>query len=132
MTDWNKNLSKLHQTRRRSRTQAVRTVFKDRSFASRGEAEMAGLILMMQKAKEIRDIRYQVKIPLTPGCRFTIDFVVFHIARNIDIGIEFKGREFERWLVIKQLWPDLGPMPMQVWVKKGDRLKMDQEIQGKR
>lgn len=126
------DLTKAHQTRRPNKYGAEKVKDGTRTFDSKLEHEMYALLLLMERQKLISNVRHHpAAISLTSRVRFKIDFIVFEKKRQMDIGVEAKGIDNPRWRVIKQLWPDFGPMPMQVWKKAGNRLFMSEEIKGK-
>lgn len=125
---WHKPLSKAYQIRRPNKFGAKRVELDGRNFASTFESQLYAQCKLEERAGLIRDIRTQVKIWLTPTVKHNVDFVVFDIARGINIAREAKGADTERWLVLKQLYKDLAPIPLQVYKKQGSRIVMIEEI----
>lgn len=127
------DLSKRHQIRRGNKYGAEKVKDGARTYDSKLEHEMHGLLKLMERAGLIKNIRHHpAAIELIGKVKYKIDFIVFDIKRGMDIGIEAKGIETERFKVICQMWPACGPMPMQVWKKERNRLYMVKEIGGKK
>ena len=122
------NLSKAFQTRRSHKYNAKRTVIAGESYRSKLESEVHATLKLMERAGKINNIRREQAIHLTPSITHKLDFLVFDIERGIDIGIEAKGISDGVWSVKKRLYKDLGPFPIQIWMKKGNRVYMDEEI----
>lgn len=128
MTRWSDKLSKAHQVRRPTKYGNKRVEVDGKNFASGFEAQLYAQLKLEEKAGLIKDIRTQVKIYLTPTVKHNVDFVVFDIARGIDLAREAKGFEDLRFAVLKQLYKDLGPLPLQIYKKSGNRITMTEEI----
>jgi hypothetical protein len=63
-----------------------------------------------------------------PSVKHKIDFIVFDNVRGTDVGVEAKGKEDSRWQVIQQMYQDLAPIPIQVWIKERGRVFKFKEI----
>lgn len=123
-----KFLSKSYQTRRTHKYNAKRVDIEGETYRSGLEAEVHAYLKLLERAGEIKNIRREVPIRLTPSVSHKLDYVVFDVKRGIDIGIECKGFEEGQWLVKKNLYKDFGPFPLQIWMKKGGKVFIFKEI----
>jgi hypothetical protein len=129
---WHDTLSKKYQTRKPNKYGAEKVKIGTRTYDSKGECEFHGVLNLMERGGLINNIRHHPPaLHLTGNVNYKIDYIFFDIKRNMDIGAEFKGIMTERFKVICQLWPEHGPIPMQIWAKKGNRIYMVKEISGK-
>jgi hypothetical protein len=132
MTDWHYSLTKKYQTRRGNKYGAEKVKDGTRTYDSKGECEMHGILRLMERAGLVSDIRHHpAAISLTGKVKYKIDYTIFDEKRKRKIGVEYKGFETERFKIICQIWPDHGPFPLQIWSKKGNRIFMVKEIKGK-
>jgi hypothetical protein len=136
MTRWSdelaKKLTKAHQARRGNKYGAVKVTGDEGSFDSKGEAELFGTLKLMERAGELSNIRRQVVIQLTQKVKWRADFVAFDERKKRDEIHEFKGFQDLRFKVLLQLIPEFCPLPVKIWGKKGSRLFISKEIEGKK
>lgn len=94
---------------------------------------MFELLKLMERGKLIKEIvHHPGEVALTRFVSYHPDFRVFDIKRNTIIFIEFKGFYTEVYRIKKNLWREFGPAPLQEWTKKGNRIFLYEEIQGKK
>lgn len=84
-------------------------------FPSKLEKAVHDLLLLRQRAKEIKDIKRQVRVTLTAGIASKIDFSFLEIETNETVYCEAKGMSTERWTMIKKLWRSYGPSKLEIW-----------------
>lgn len=132
MTSWHESLTKKHQTRKKNKYGAEKIIVGPHTYDSKLEHEMHMTLKLLERSGEIKDIRHHPgAVQLTRFVKYKPDFLIFDIKRNIEIFIESKGFDGERWRVIRNLWREFGPKPLQVWRKSGNRVFMAEEIRGK-
>jgi len=96
----------------------TRTEFAGRSFASKFEASVAGLWLLMVKGGILKDLEFQVEVRLTrAGVIYKPDMRAFNIELGQTIYGEAKGFETPEWRIKRRLWTVYGPG--QLWIYKG-------------
>ena len=133
MSAWHDSLSKKHQARRANKFHAVKVKDSHGSFDSKAEREMHSLLMLMEKGGLVSNIRHHPPaVQLTRFVKWKVDWIVFDEKKKEDIYVEFKGKETERFHVILQLWPEFGPGRLQIWTKKGNRIFMYKELEGKK
>lgn len=95
-------------------------------FPSLLEKETHDLLLLREKAKEITNIKRQVRIVLDwpEHDRFAtkVDFSFDYVLTGTPGFAEAKGNEDSRWKKIKRYWKKVGPAPLEVFkgrYKKG-------------
>ena len=98
---------------------AVKVDFHGRSFGSKLEAAVYGVLLLREKAGEISEIHCQSTVRMYSnamgehwGCR--PDFRCTNPDGSI-FYVEAKGFEQDRWKGTRFIWSLLGPAPMEVW-----------------
>lgn len=132
MTRWSDDLTKKYQTRRPNKFGAQKVSQGGRTYDSKGEHAFHGMLLLLERAGEIRDIvHHPAAVQLTRYVTYKPDFVWFEIKRQIQVYGEFKGMLGERYRIIKNLWREFGPYPLQEWKRNGERFFMTEEIEGK-
>lgn len=107
-----------------------------RSFGSKAESQAYLWLKDLEKLGEITNIRHQVRIELLPGARnervdYIVDFVVFDVALCMDIYIEVKGFETDKWKIKLKLWRHFGPGILRVYKVGWGKLGLDEEIHPK-
>lgn len=108
---------------------AKRTEVEGRGMASGLQGEVFATFRQMERGGLVSNIRHEQTIQLTPSVKHRIDFIVFEHARGTDIGVEAKGGKGDlRWLTLKQLYRDLAPIPIQIYMKQRGRVSMVEEI----
>jgi hypothetical protein len=91
-------------------------------FRSQLERDVYATLKLMERAGEIRDIRREQSVQLTPSIKHKIDFIVFDLKSNQDIGIEAKGAVDRDWSLKRRLYQDFGPFEVQVWKQMNRRV----------
>mgnify|MGYP001571141763 CR=1 FL=1 len=92
-------------------------VLRGITFASKIEREVAQILAMRLKAKEIRGLRFHPSFKLGPArIGYKSDFS-FMEGRN-RICVEVKGVEGPRWRMVQKLWAYYGPCALRV-MKRG-------------
>lgn len=78
---------------KRSKFGAVKTLFNGRYFASKGEAGRGATLEIMQRAGEIKNLRYQVKYSLDVNGVHIANYYADYIyeENGIEICEDFKG-----------------------------------------
>lgn len=85
-------------------------------FPSKLEASVYQMLLLREKAKEIRNIERQVRIELTDAAIATkIDFRFEEAPEWNRVCCEAKGVSTERWNLLKRLWAYYGPCKLEIW-----------------
>lgn len=88
----------------------------DDGFPSKLESAVHQLLVIREKAGEIRNICRQVRVELTRSAIATkIDFSFIDVHTEEQIFCEAKGIKTERYRLIEKLWRCYGPGPLQVW-----------------
>lgn len=89
---------------------------KSGDFPSKLEASVYQLLLLREKAKEISEIKRQVRVELTDACIATkVDFSFTENSTGQTVFCEAKGVETERWNLIKRLWRFYGAGPLEIF-----------------
>lgn len=93
------------------------------SFASQFECAVFNLLLLREKAGEIRDIQCQDHIYLTEAriC-YIPDFKFVDLQTNNFAWAEAKGFETDVWKIKKRLWEHYGPGRLEIY--KGNAKKV--------
>jgi len=104
-----------------------------RRFDSRLERDRAELLVLLQRGKEIRNLRFQEKVYLTKaeiGYRADFYYEERYAPRKFrKIWEDTKGFETPRWRLIKRLWKHYGPGALRVTVRTRDgKIKTKEEI----
>jgi predicted component of type VI protein secretion system len=109
---------------------AKRSEVEGRGMASGIQGEVFATLKQMERGGLISNIRHEQSIQLMPSVKHRIDFIVFEHARTTDVGIEAKwdNKKDGRWQTLKQVYRDLAPIPVQIWMKNGRRVSMYEEI----
>lgn len=108
---------------RKNKYNAVRSESHDgRSFHSKGERDCYQMLLLMEKAGEIRDIECQVTTELLPMLTHKTDFKVWCLKRDEPLWVEYKGMDDQRFRDIKKIWKHCGPGRLRIY--KGYGLRM--------
>lgn len=97
---------------------AKKTVFKGHGFRSKLEASVYQMLLLLEIAGKIKDIRREQSIELLPNMKHKIDFIVYDLEKDTDVLIEAKGFEDATWIEKKKIYKLFSPLPLQIW-KKG-------------
>ncbi len=99
-----------------SKFKAVRT----KGFASKLESAVHDILLIRQKAGEIKDIKCQQSVVLQEGGRdqrinWKVDFSCFEIKTNQTIYVEAKGVETSDFKLKLKLWRAKKPHTLEIW-----------------
>lgn len=85
-------------------------------FPSKLEYSVHQMLLLREKAKEIRNIQRQVRVELTDAAIATkVDFSFEEVSTGETVYCEAKGMATERWNLLKRLWAYYGPGKIEVW-----------------
>jgi hypothetical protein len=98
-----------------------------RSFDSKFETTIFGLLTLRQRAKEFKEIQQQDQIYLTEAqILYKPDFKCVGGPEG-DFWVEAKGFETPEWRIKRRLWMVYGPGPLEVWMNdsrfKGPMMK---------
>lgn len=100
------------------------------SHASRGEAEFCCELQLQERAGLLVIEKNQPNVFLTEAkIRIIPDWLVRQGGK--EFFIDYKGFDSQSWKRNRKLWQHYGPMPLQVWRKKGNRFFCSEIIQGK-
>ena len=80
-----------------------------RSFDSKGERDRGTTLSLMERAKEIRDLEFQVRVHLTCQVYWRLDYKYFDLKKNVWVYEDFKGIETEAYRIKRKLWAGFGP-----------------------
>src|SRR3990167_1737040 len=97
---------------------------------SKGEAGRCSELHLLQRAKEIKDLKVEPRVMVGP-LSYKPDWT--YTERGKKITEDFKGVEGERFRILKKLWPELGEGVLRI-TKTSPRYKkavVVKEIQGK-
>lgn len=120
---WSRHFAPKAEKQGRTRGQQ-RVDFHGRSFGSKLEAAVYGLLLLRQKAGEILEIECQRRVQMhslalgeswgcIPDFRCTLPTGLLYV--------EAKGFEQDRWLGTRFIWSLCGPAPLEVWKGRYER-----------
>ncbi len=85
-------------------------------FPSKLEAAVYQMLLLRQKAGEIRDVKRQPSVKLTPSITWKVDFSFTHVFSGLTAYCEAKGKWTEAAGLKLRLWRDgFGPGPLEIW-----------------
>ena len=85
-------------------------------FSSKLESAVHQILLLLERAGEITDIKQQVCVELICGIRWKVDFSYTCVASGEQIWAEAKGLETDRYRICKKLWEGgFGPGPLEIW-----------------
>lgn len=99
------------------------------SFSSKLESVVFDMLLLMEKAKELKDIRVQKHVKLTAAqILYVVDFEAFDLKQNKMIYFEAKGYETPEWKIKKRLWKHYGPGPLYIYRGHYQSPKLDEHI----
>lgn len=92
----------------------IKTVFGQRTYASRAEANYAAELNMRIRANDIKGWEAQVPVEMVVQgvkiCKYIIDFVITHTDGSLEY-VEVKGFEKPewklKWKLFEALYPDL-------------------------
>lgn len=94
----------------RNKYRAQRTEYNGYSFASKLEASVYGLLLLMERAEEITDIKVQQHVYLTKArIQYIVDFSAVEKKSGLTVYIEAKGLATPVFQIKKRLWHYYGP-----------------------
>jgi hypothetical protein len=99
-------------------------------FPSKLEYAVHEILLERERAKEISDIKRQVRVELTKAAIATkIDFSFLERSTNEIVYCEAKGMEQDRWKLLKRLWAFYGPGKLEVWGGSWNRPRIKEIIE---
>lgn len=127
------SLSKAHQLRGKGQknkynARPIQATAGGQGYRSQLEAQVHETLRLMERAGQIRNIRREQSIQIIPSMTHKLDFLVFDIKRNMDIGIEAKGFNDPTWNEKQKVYKDFGTFPVQVWMNKTGRIGIEKEI----
>lgn len=94
-------------------------------FASQLERSLYQQLKIREKAGEVSNVRCQQPVYLTAAAiKYVADFIVYDHKLKADVIWEAKGKETERWKIIKELYPYYGTMRLYIF----GRIKHHEEI----
>lgn len=98
---------------RKSKWGNEKTVYGGRTYDSKAEADRAAELDLQKRGNAIRAWAAQVTVQLTPEIKYRADFLVCELSGDAYYE-DVKGVEAERFRIIRQLWPQFGPLPLHV------------------
>ena len=117
--------------RHRKKYNAEKVTHSGYSFASKLESSLYGILLLMQKAGEIKEIQVQDTVYLTDArIMYKPDF---KCTRHDDtvFWAESKGYETTDWRIKRRLWMHYGPGELQIWNGSHTNPKLHEVIKPK-
>lgn len=95
------------------------------SFQSNGERDCYQLLMLLERAGNIKFVKPQDHVYLTEArIAYVADFKVLDLEHGgQETWVEFKGFETDVWRIKRRLWMFYGPGPL--WVYKGHGLRMN-------
>jgi len=85
-------------------------------FPSKLEGAVHQMLLLRERAKEIRNIQRQVRVELTKSAIATkVDFSFEESPLWETVYCEAKGVATERWQLLRKLWAHYGPGKLEIW-----------------
>ncbi len=113
---------------KRNKFRAVRT----NGFASKFESAVHDVLVIRERAGEIRNIKMQQGVNLLGGIRWKIDFSFEEKARAWSIAYaEAKGVETADYRIKLKLFKADPPAPLEIWKGNYKRPKMVERIEAK-
>jgi hypothetical protein len=108
---------KTEKKNRRHKFGATRVKTPGQTFDSKLEAAVFQILLLREKAGEIKNIRSQVTLRLTrANIGYRCDFVATDCVTGQDFGIEGKGDYPNAvWDLKKRLYKFYGPFKLEIW-----------------
>lgn len=101
---------------KRNKFGARKTFVDGKHFPSALEAALYVILKQMEKNGEIHGLRCQHAVSLTTAkVRYKIDFSATDTKTGILCFWEAKGKEGDRWKILRRLWPDYGPSILYVF-----------------
>jgi hypothetical protein len=89
------------------------------------------LLKLRVKAGEIRELREQQTVRLTRAqIAYKADFSYVDCETGKTVWVEAKGVQGERWRIIKRLWVEYGPGPLEVWMGRHQSPELVEVIEG--
>jgi len=108
---------------------AERSTRAGRSFASKLEAALFDLLVLREKAGEIREISQQAQIVLSQAkIIYKPDFMFVDCKTGRTVFAEAKGYETPEWRIKRRLWLAYGPSPLEVWKGSHRRLTLSETL----
>lgn len=98
----------------RSKFHAESTEANGKRYPSKLEADDGAGLRYEQIAGEIRDLREQVHVELAGCVGYCADFAYVELPRERFVHRESKGKDGERWRVVKNLWRMWGDTPLHI------------------
>lgn len=97
-------------------------------FDSKLEGDTYLMLLELFDQGLIRSIERQQTIKLTRAqIGYRVDFVIEDKDGNL-LGVESKGLETDTWKIKKKLYRFYGPFPLQIYIRKGKKIVLDETI----
>lgn len=107
----------------------TRSEFAGRSFASKLEASVYGLLLQQQACGLLKEIQCQVEVRLTDAdVIYKPDFRFFDLELNEHVFAEAKGFETPEWRIKRRLWTVYGPGRLRIYKGSAARPTLVEEI----
>jgi hypothetical protein len=120
MTGWAKAFLKKNTKASKYQNQKITSQTTGRSFGSKLEANLFELLLLRERAGEIKELKQQVRVPLTKAeIVYIPDFSYILTATEIKEYAEAKGFETDAWRIKRRLWMHYGPGTLKVYKARG-------------
>jgi len=129
---WSDCLTKEHQlrgkTKKSPRTNAVRSHCGLHSHMSGAERDCCLYFQMLEKVGYLKILKVQPNVLLTDAKIRVIPDWLLEFKDGSQRYADMKGFETQSWGRNKRLWKFYGPLPMEVWKKKGDVFYISETI----
>jgi hypothetical protein len=127
MSAWGKRWQKSGQEQKHGNERS--TCARGHSHRSKLERAVCDLILLREKAGEIRLVQVEDHIYLTKArIGYVVDFKCELIDTGAPLWIEAKGFPNDRWPMKKKLWKHYGPGMLEIWRGTHARPYLDETI----
>lgn len=114
--------------RARQKYAAKRTEVAGRSFASKLEAAVYDMLLLLKKAGEVSEIRCQTQVALSRAkIIYKPDFEVTRTDGS-RYWVEAKGFETPEWRIKRRLWLAYGPGTLEIWKGRPTHLVLSETL----
>lgn len=106
-----------------------RVNYEGHSFASQLEAAVYNLLLLREKAGEVKEIQHQDHVYLTKAriC-YIPDFKFIDLKTNEESWAEAKGFETSDWKIKKKLWKFYGPGKLEIYKGSSKKITLSEVI----
>ncbi len=104
------------QEKKKNKYGAERIGAPGQSYDSKLEAALHGILVLREKAGEIRDIRAQVTLYMTRArVIYRADYQFVRCSDGVTCYAESKGPETQAWRIKLRIYRFYGPGPLEIW-----------------